>query len=817
VKNLHLKLFISLFLLFAHSEKVFSMGGSVPSGYPNTFVMGMVSNYFPDVNNEYGYGVNAQVYTLNTWEGPVGGTSFDMSYRYLNGGYYSGGTTGGNGWSNSPLGVGYVLKHHADLCKQYNYDPVFIYYQIGNEVLNEGGTSPNDAVGMGLYYQDWTYTMYLIDQWITANTTGTYTPVVTVDLEPDFSGSVEQSNLYAGFGPTLFAMNVASCTVPSPALAAPGCPAWISLAGYANNFQGYCAAVLHIKDQVVSPANNSRVHIAFHISSWATNGNPAANTGYPYPLATVAAHAQTISSFVTACQPATGSKFDLFFNDPSGYDGHNPVVGGPPNVYDWGVGGVVGIADQYAYFLNQISTLTNLRGILWQMPLGNSKMSDVNGHYKDERPEYFLADSPLNDQGYAHNICQYMASGIIGILWGAGSITSSTSVEDMLYSSWGEDGTANGGSGSWTVPAVIDNDGGFMRSHAANAHLWAAACGNTATPTSTATNTATNTVTNTATNTATATLSSTFTRTPTSTMTFTATPTATFTLSSTSTNTAANTASSTSTMTYTASATATLSSTPTNSSTYSSTSTGTASATQTATFTVTSTYTWSPTNTPVIVFTNTGTATSTLSDTPTATGTFSFTSTASFTLTETPVFTATLTPTETPVLTNTASMTLTPTFSNTPTWTFTSLNSTFTFTPTASWTFTPTPVSTNTPTLTATKTSTFTPAATSTATNTPLPYEFFISKNVFTSNSPVSISVSINQYPGIYDLTIYNSAGENIKNLDHQQLTAAFSKIYAWDGRNKFGDKCASGTYVVYLTEPFTRKLGRVLLIKTYK
>ncbi len=800
------------------------MGGVVPSGYPNTFLMGMVSNYFPDTNNEYGYGAGAQVYTLNTWEGPVGGSNFDMSYRYLNGGYYSGGTTGGNGWSNSPLGVGYVLKHHADLCKQYNYEPVFIYYQIGNEVLNEGGTSPTDPVGMGLYYQDWTYTMYLIDQWMTANTTAGYTPVVTVDLEPDFSGSVEQSNLYAGFGPTLFGMNVSSCTVPSPALAAPGCPAWVSLAGYANNFQGYCAAVLHIKDQIVSPANNSRVHIAFHISSWATNGNPAANTGYPYPLTTVAAHAQTISSFVTACQPATGSQFDLFFNDPSGYDGHNPVAGGPPNVYDWGVGGVVGIADQYAYFLNQISTLTNLRGVLWQMPLGNSKMADVNGHYKDERPEYFLADSPLNDQGFAHNICQYMNAGIIGILWGAGSITSSTSVEDMLYSSWTEDGTANGGSGSWTVPAVIDNDGGFMRSHASNAHLWAAACGNTATPTSTATNTATKTATNTATNTATATLSSTFTNTLTSTMTFTASPTATSTLSSTSTNTAANTPSSTSTMTYTASFTATLSLTPTNTFTSSSTSTVTASATQTASFTSTPTSTGSPTNTQVLVLTNTATASSTLSNTPTATGTFSTTPTATFTLTETqtPVFTATLTLTDTPVATNTASRTSTSTFTYTPTWTFTSMNTAaiFTATVTSSWTFTTTqtPISTYTPSLTATKTYSATPIAeTYTPTNTPLPYEFFISKNVFSSNSPVSISVSINQYPGIYDLTIYNSAGENIKNLDHQQLTAAFSKIYSWDGRNKFGDKCASGIYVVYLTEPFTRKLGRVLLIKTYK
>lgn len=751
------------------------MGGTVPNGYPNTFLMGMVSNYFPDVNNEYGYGINAQVYTLNTWEGPVGGSAFDMSYRYLNGGYYSGGTTGGNGWSNSPLGAGYVLKHHADLCKQYNYEPVFIYYQIGNEVLGEGGTSPSDPNAMGLYYQDWTYAMYLIDQWMTANTSASYTPVVTVDLEPDFSGSVEQSNLYPGFGPTDFAMCVNDCIIPSPTQAAPGCPAWVPIASYNNNFAGYCQAVLHIKDQVVSPANNSRVHIAFHISNWATNGNPAANTGYPYPLTTVAAHAQTIASFVNACQPGgSGSQFDLFFTDPSGYDGHNPVVGGPPNVYDWGVGGVVGIADQYAYFVNQLSTLTNLRGMLWQMPLGNSKMADVNGHYKDERPEYFLADSPLNDQGYQHNICQYMASGIIGILWGAGSITSSTSVEDMLYSSWTEDGTANGGSGSWTVPPVIDNDGGFMRTHAANAHLWANQCGATNTATASATSTATNTVTNTTTNSAT------------STSTNSRTQTQTYTVTNTSTNTETTTDSATQTATQ--SPTATVTDTATNTSTNTLADTATVTSTASETFTGTNSTTATNTETKGMTDTSTETPimTSTMTASLTSTGTGLATSTASSTATLTASSTGTST--GIPTATGTASETST----------MTSLLATATSTTTASSTLTGTP----------------TTAFTATFTATVGPDRFFVSQNVFTNDSPVSISVAIDRYPGSYDLTIYNSAGEMIKKLDHKDLTEPFAQTYTWDGRNRYNALCASGVYVIYMTGPIKRVLARIVFIK---
>jgi flagellar hook assembly protein FlgD len=106
-----------------------------------------------------------------------------------------------------------------------------------------------------------------------------------------------------------------------------------------------------------------------------------------------------------------------------------------------------------------------------------------------------------------------------------------------------------------------------------------------------------------------------------------------------------------------------------------------------------------------------------------------------------------------------------------------------------------------------------TPPGTFTPTPTSAPERFFISKNVFTSDSPVQIQVSISQVPGHYDLTIYNSAGEHIKTMDSMYLDSAFSKTYSWDGTNSFGNKCASGVYVIYLTEPVKRLLGRVVLI----
>ncbi len=144
------------------------------------------------------------------------------------------------------------------------------------------------------------------------------------------------------------------------------------------------------------------------------------------------------------------------------------------------------------------------------------------------------------------------------------------------------------------------------------------------------------------------------------------------------------------------------------------------------------------------------------------------------------------------------------------------ITSTPTQTPTA--TPSPTPKITSTPTQTPTNTATATITFTPTLTPTPIPNidTFYVAQNVYnaTNDSPVSIFVQYSQFPGNYSLWIYNSAGEHIKTLDNQVLSAPFSQSYHWDGTNKYGDKCASGVYILYLVEPFSQKLKRLLLIR---
>ncbi|HVZ79379.1 MAG TPA: hypothetical protein VHE12_01110 [bacterium] len=131
---------------------------------------------------------------------------------------------------------------------------------------------------------------------------------------------------------------------------------------------------------------------------------------------------------------------------------------------------------------------------------------------------------------------------------------------------------------------------------------------------------------------------------------------------------------------------------------------------------------------------------------------------------------------------------------------------------------TPTPTITPTPTVTPTPSPTGTPTNTPTITPTPIPEVdiFYVSKNAFDpkNDGPVSIYVGYSKFPGDYSLRIYNSAGEHIRTLDSKTVNQPLSESYEWDGKNKYGDDCASGIYILLLREPFAVKMKRVLILR---
>jgi len=228
-----------------------------------------------------------------------------------------------------------------------------------------------------------------------------------------------------------------------------------------------------------------------------------------------------------------------------------------------------------------------------------------------------------------------------------------------------------------------------------------------------------------------------------------------------------------------------------------------------------------PLPTPIPTSTPTPTLTSTPTHSPTITLTPSFTRTATATRTST----ATGTPTRTLTSTRTATLSATATISSTLTSTRTATSTrtvTNTTTPVPSATATRTPTVSPTPTVTRTPTSTATPCGYPGNTCTPTPTvvfqdAFFVSHNLFspTSGQSVSIFVGYSVFPGTYSLAVFNTAGEMVRVLDPpRQLTGPVSTSYDWDGKNEKGEPCASGVYLIQLTEPLSKKTKRVMLIR---
>jgi sugar lactone lactonase YvrE len=109
------------------------------------------------------------------------------------------------------------------------------------------------------------------------------------------------------------------------------------------------------------------------------------------------------------------------------------------------------------------------------------------------------------------------------------------------------------------------------------------------------------------------------------------------------------------------------------------------------------------------------------------------------------------------------------------------------------------------------------PAPTPTMITGPVPQSYFnVSKNVFTpSQGALTITAIVYDYPGDVSLKIYNTAGELVKKLLNTHLTGPLTvTIFPWDGTNTNGQNCASGVYIIVLTEPFGRRSARVLLVR---
>ena len=382
--------------------------GSVPAGLPPHLMLGLA--------NDPG--------SLSWMTGS--GARWDARYQYL-----AGGVNTGHGWAtwNSP---GAFALWYMQASGAQGYLPVFSYYQLlqsnpagGSSEAEKDYSNLNSAATMKAYYTDFAL---LLRQ------ARAYGKPVIVHVEPDLWGYMEQRAGRCG---------LASCV--SAAVAASG---YAAVAAYPNTVQGFAEALLHLRDTIAP-----NVLMAIHASCW---GSMFDVCTYPTSLADTTRHAAHDAAFLASAgiarNPRSLRPWDLVFTDTSDRDaGYYQYVEGNSHTWWDPTNRALPNFVNFRRYVAAINAGTGLRVVLWQTPLGNQYFdseNNTNGHYQDNRAQYFLGDGP----GYAH-LRAFANAGVIGLLFGAGASGPTTNTDAR------GDGITN--------PAPVDS----FQCHQCNTHV----------------------------------------------------------------------------------------------------------------------------------------------------------------------------------------------------------------------------------------------------------------------------------------------------------------------------------------------------------
>jgi len=132
-----------------------------------------------------------------------------------------------------------------------------------------------------------------------------------------------------------------------------------------------------------------------------------------------------------------------------------------------------------ARFLGGFSTAAGKRIVMWQIPLGNTRMraqNNTTGHYQDNRPEWLLDEAPRS------HLAAFRDAGIVAFLFGGGAsgvtcacnaqndgVTNPSPINgNNLASEAAASGAApvqlmRGTTPTLVTPYAADDDGGFFR------------------------------------------------------------------------------------------------------------------------------------------------------------------------------------------------------------------------------------------------------------------------------------------------------------------------------------------------------------------
>jgi hypothetical protein len=351
------------------------------------------------------------------------GAAWDVRYQYLAGGVNTTGNWKTWQWDQLPPGQ-FALDYMNESAKS-GYMPVLTWYQLlqsspasGANEVDKDYNNLNNSSTMKAYFADF---KLLMDK---AKTFGK--PVI-IHIEPDFWGFMQMRNA----NPNNLSASVAGS-------------GYADVAAYPNTVAGFAKALVGLRNKYAPNAL-----LAYHISPWSSSyGDLGSNHD---PNFNVNGAAQQTGNFYKQM----GANFDLMFYDIADRDAALYQSWGDPNRW-WDVNNnTYPNFNRFNQFALAVTTTTGKRGMLWQVPVGNTlyrSMNNTTHHWQDNRVQYYLG----NDNRHLQDLAN---SGLIGILFGAGDGNSTT------YDDAAKDGNTNPApiNGNNLTAAYSDDDGGHLR------------------------------------------------------------------------------------------------------------------------------------------------------------------------------------------------------------------------------------------------------------------------------------------------------------------------------------------------------------------
>lgn len=346
-----------------------------------------------------------------------------MGFRYQ---YLAGGVNTGGGWANWNANGQFATYY---IQASTSIVPVFTYYMIAQ---SSPGNSMGESNGIATNLQN-TSTMraYYDDLKLFFQRAGAFSnrPIV-LHVEPDMWGFIQQRA--SGDNAASVSVSVASS-------------GHSDVAGFSNNAAGLAQAIVHLRNTYAP-----NVLLGYHMSTWGT-GNDIV---YSNPTnATLDSLASRAANFYTSL----GADFDVSFAEFSDRD-----AGFKQHVYGDGGGSWWDEGDftRFARFLGRYSELSQTRIVMWQIPLGNTKMRAMNNtwnHYQDNKVEWFFDDSS------GSHLRDYADAGVIAFLFGRGADGATCACDGN------NDGVTNPGAinGNNRTSLNSDDDGGYFKERVA--------------------------------------------------------------------------------------------------------------------------------------------------------------------------------------------------------------------------------------------------------------------------------------------------------------------------------------------------------------